>query len=423
VLDPATQATTFGYDDATQLTSISDGAGNIALTHDDAGRVLTVTEGTKTISREYDLIGQMTKFIDDNGNVIRYAYDALGRLTTLTYPDLKQVSYGYDTAGRLQTVTDWANRVTTYAYDAAGRLTMITRPNGTKQTRTYDDADRLTQVHELAPDGTTLIYSGDYIYDAASQLTSETLLPMVIPASSSATQTFDRDCRLLTHNGAPTFSDANGNLTSIASGVNPVSYAYDARNRLVSAGALGYAYDAENRRVGVTDATGTTNYVVDPNAKFNRVLVRTAPDGTKTFYVYGLGLLHEESGANVRYYHHDRRGDTVALTDGSGAVTDRVSYGVYGEIASRTGTTDTPFLFNGRWGVQTDANGVYYHRARYYHPALRRFLNQDRVLGSISSNASLNRFAYANGNHSRPIGTGGKRLELAVFPGRDSDRV
>jgi hypothetical protein len=37
-------------------------------------------------------------------------------------------------------------------------------------------------------------------------------------------------------------------------------------------------------------------------------------------------------------------------------------------------------------------------RARYYHPQLRRFLNQDTVLGSIGTPASLNRFAYANGN-------------------------
>jgi hypothetical protein len=39
-----------------------------------------------------------------------------------------------------------------------------------------------------------------------------------------------------------------------------------------------------------------------------------------------------------------------------------------------------------------------YHRARYYHPGLRRFLNQDVVLGATSTPTSLNRFAYANGN-------------------------
>lgn len=311
---------------------------------------------------------------------------------------LKEVLYAHDVAGRLQTVTDWANRVTTYSYDAIGRMIQLLRPNGTKQVRAYDAAGQLTQLTELATDGVTVIYSGTHSYDDAGQLAGETLTPGLTPVVASVTQTFDADNRLLTHNGSATAFDADGNLLSVATGVTPSSYTYDARNRLTSAGGLTYGYNAENRRVSLTDATGTTTYVVNPNAAPDQVLVRTAPDGTKTFYAYGLGLLHEETGSTVRYYHHDRRGDTIALTDGTGAVTDRASYGVYGELLSRTGTTNTPFLFNGRWGVQTDSNGLYQLRARYYHPALRRFLNQDTVLGSIGSSASLNRFAYANGN-------------------------
>lgn len=243
-----------------------------------------------------------------------------------------------------------------------------------------------------------MIYSGTHGYDAAGQLSGETLLPGLVPTVVDITQTYDTDNRLLTHNGAATTFDADGNLLTIAAGVAPASYTYDARNRLTSAGGLTYGYDAENRRVAVTDSTGTTSYVINPNATLDQVLVRTASDGTKTFYVYGIGLLHEETGTAVSYYHHDRRGDTVAITDDIGTVTDRASYGIYGELLSRTGTTDTPFLFNGRWGVQTDGNGLYYHRARYYHPELRRFLNQDLILGSIGSPASLNRFAYVNGN-------------------------
>lgn len=34
----------------------------------------------------------------------------------------------------------------------------------------------------------------------------------------------------------------------------------------------------------------------------------------------------------------------------------------------------------------------------YYNPTLRRFINQDTVLGAITTPASMNRFAYANGN-------------------------
>ena len=394
---PSTHATNFAYDDAQRLTSTTDAVGTISLTRDAVGRILTVVEGTKTITRVYDLMGRLTSYTDGDGNTIGYQYDNIGRLITLTYPGGKQVAYAYDTAGRLQTVTDWASRVTTYSYDSDGRLTQTMRPNGTKQTRTYDFAGQLTQLTELAPNGSTVIYSGSHNYDVAGQLVGETLTPAPQPMAVSAVQTFDRDNRLLTHNGAAITFDSDGNLLSIASGVAPASYSYDARNRLTAAGGVSYGYNAENRRISITDGTGTTSFVVNPNAVLDQVLIRTAPDGTKTYYIYGLGLLHEESGTSVRYYHQDRRGDTVALTDSAGAVTDRAAYGIYGELLSRTGTTNTPFLFNGRWGVQTDSSGIYYHRARYYHPILRRFINQDNILGSITTNAGLNRYAYANG--------------------------
>ena len=46
-------------------------------------------------------------------------------------------------------------------------------------------------------------------------------------------------------------------------------------------------------------------------------------------------------------------------------------------LVKRSGTTDTPLLYNGKYGVMTDANGLCYMRARYYNPYLRRFINAD----------------------------------------------
>ena len=56
------------------------------------------------------------------------------------------------------------------------------------------------------------------------------------------------------------------------------------------------------------------------------------------------------------------------------------------------------FGYNGRDGVVTDDNGLIYMRARYYSPAMKRFVNADIVAGQISNAITLNRFAYANGN-------------------------
>ena len=93
-------------------------------------------------------------------------------------------------------------------------------------------------------------------------------------------------------------------------------------------------------------------------------------------------------------YHYDFRGSTVALTDGSGHVTDRMEYSRYATTTFRTGTNDTPFLFNGRYGVQTDPNGLLSMRTRSYNPYLCRFINAD----PSGFSGGLNFYAYANGN-------------------------
>ena len=67
-------------------------------------------------------------------------------------------------------------------------------------------------------------------------------------------------------------------------------------------------------------------------------------------------------------------------------------------MISRTGTTDAIFLYNGKYGVVTDTNGLLYMRARYYSPELRRFINADILMGDINNSTTLNRYAYANGN-------------------------
>uniref|UniRef100_UPI001F451BD3 RHS repeat-associated core domain-containing protein n=1 Tax=Paenibacillus wulumuqiensis TaxID=1567107 RepID=UPI001F451BD3 len=48
--------------------------------------------------------------------------------------------------------------------------------------------------------------------------------------------------------------------------------------------------------------------------------------------------------------------------------------------------------------VQTDANGLYQMRARYYNPEIKRFVNRDVLTGSIDNGLTMNRYAYVNGN-------------------------
>ena len=304
------------------------------------------------------------------------------------------VPYSYDANNRLATVTDWASRTTAYSYDDNGRLVRTTYPNGTQENRVYDLSGKLTHIQVLGHSG-NVIYGSIRQLDPTGRLMGENITPAPTNFSiPDATMTFDADNRLNQFNGQSVSFDADGNLTSGPSPLtlDAIAYSYDPRNRLASAGNVSYQYNPDGLRTSFSDATVNPNgvpttFVIDPNAALDRMLVRDK-GGNTTYYVYGLGLIGQEQSGIYQNYHFDARGSTVAMTDANGVVTDRFEYDSYGNSLSHTGTSDTPFQYNGQFGVQTDPNGLLYMRARYYNPVIRRFVNQDVLFGNINPGIS-----------------------------------
>lgn len=126
---------------------------------------------------------------------------------------------------------------------------------------------------------------------------------------------------------------------------------------------------------------------------------KTADTDTTTLCIciYGNGLFYEQSGDIYHYHHYNHLGSTTKLADVKGEVEVTFTYGTYGELLGGS-TSLTSFLFNGRCGVTTDKNGLYYMRRRYYSPELKRFVNQDGLTGSMGNGQSLNRYSYVQGN-------------------------
>ena len=409
VINARGQARQFEYDAGGRLTSMTDADGEVTYTYDNNDNVLTVTDANGVISRDYDAVGRVVKYTDSQGNVLQYAYDAGGHLVTLTYPDGKQVFYAYDAADQLVKVTDWANRSTRYTYDANGRLTQVVRPNGTRMTRDYDAAGQLVEQRDVDIDS-ELIRQFNFVYDAAGNITQEQSLPeAVLVPVRSVVMSYEAANRADTYRSATVVQekdillDADGNMTwgLLERGSldrDWVEFAYDSRNRLVKAGDTVYRYDAENQRIAVQE----TRYVVNSQPALSQVLMKTAPDGQKTFYVYGLGLIGQEAGGEYQAYHFDLRGSTTALSDVEGEVVERIHYSPYGDVISHhPRLLDVPFLYNGRDGVMTDDSGLLYMRARYYNTDLRRFVNQDVLLGGVAEGQTLNRYAYVTGDPVR----------------------
>ncbi|MCI5219198.1 MAG: RHS repeat-associated core domain-containing protein [Candidatus Electrothrix sp. LOE2] len=192
----------------------------------------------------------------------------------------------------------------------------------------------------------------------------------------------------------------------------PASFVFDSRNRLRQVGSTVYTYDAENQRIAAADGGATTQYVVNPNAPLSQVLVREDQAGEKTYYVYGIGLIGQEKNGAYRSFHYDFRGSTVAMTDEVGNITHQYAYTAYGTVKAVQEEDFNPFRYVGQYGVMYEGNGLYYMRARYYQPELRRFLGEDPIWNK-------NLFAYVEGNPLVNIDPTGLLFTRSYGPGYD----
>ncbi|HUZ06571.1 MAG TPA: RHS repeat-associated core domain-containing protein, partial [Candidatus Paceibacterota bacterium] len=399
VADPMHQTTYLYYDGKNRLTNRTDNTGTTLYTFDGNDNRTSARENGLTNSWTFDAYNRVSTYKDAYGDLIQYKYDSAGNLTNLVYPGGKNVYYTFDNDNHLIQVKDWAGRITSFQYDLTGRLTKITRPNGTFRTLSYDSAGELTNIWEQMANGLPIAWlRHNWNQNSTMQWEFAAPLPQATNALPTRTMTYNADNELATVDGSPVTEDNDGNLTyGPLTNNNFVSFAFDARNRLLNAGGVTNIYDAMNNRIGQTYGTNSVAYVVNPNAKLPQVLM-SIKNGVTNYYVYGAGLLYQvtetPSGEKTLTYHYDYRGSTIALTDDSGLVVDRFEYSLYATLTYRAGPDNTPFLFNGRYGVMSDPNGLLYMNARYYSPYICRFVSAD----PSGFDGGLNWYAFANGN-------------------------
>jgi RHS repeat-associated protein len=416
LIEPSAQTTTHQHDSRGRILTRTGPDSTTSYTYDGNGNLLTVTEGAAVLTRTYEATRDaVSSYTNAAGDQISYTYDANGNLATLTYPGSRTVTYGYDSSDRLVKVTDWAGRVTHYGYDLSGRLLWLLRPNGTQRRIAYDAAGQETHFTEVGRNG-ALIVGQSWRYDAGGRAVQRINSPAAVAFSTpSYLATYHSDNRLNTMTpggGSSTtvVSDLDGNMTSVslwepARTWQGASLSWDARNRptsiTTSNGNATYQYDAEGNLISRTQSGQTNRYTVNPSGGLSQQLIEHRADGSKVYYVYGTGLLYEEtfSSGNVsqgtRSYHFDQVGSTSALTNDSGTVTGRLEYTAFGVTSHTSGVVDTKYRYNGQYGVQTDlTTGLLQMRARWYSPALGRFLSEDPA----GFAGGMNWYSYADGN-------------------------
>jgi RHS repeat-associated protein len=147
----------------------------------------------------------------------------------------------------------------------------------------------------------------------------------------------------------------------LRAGLAVARYRYDHKGRLALAERAGsverYLYGPADELLAVSDAAGQPL----------RLFVRTP-----------LGLLAELHAERVVYHHTDERGTSLLASDERGAIVTRFRYDPFG--LPEAPPADLRPIFDGReWDTAT---GLYYFGARWYDPALGRFVTPDSYTGA-----------------------------------------
>ena len=188
--------------------------------------------------------------------------------------------------------------------------------------------------------------------------------------------------------------DVRGNMT----GDGTWTFGFDQRNRLVSATKPGtaatYDYDGDDRRTKKTVNGVVTRIVWSGEAELAEA---DAAGAILRRYVPGAAIDTPQAmiaaGGTVTWLHPDGQGSIVNTSTSAGAAGTPITYSPYGEIGG-TGALPSglPFGYTGRY---FDAEtGLWYYRARYYHPRLGQFLQTD----PIGTKDDPNLYLYVGGD-------------------------
>ncbi|MGO4776243.1 RHS repeat protein, partial [Lysobacter sp. 2RAB21] len=174
---PGGSRTSYAYDVAKRLTDIVDGDGNtIHYTLDNAGNRrqedTKTASGTlkRTLSRGYNVLGQLQVQKDASQNATSFAYDPNGNLNTTTDALGRVIDQDLDSLNRLSRTLQDVNGLavqTAFKYNALDQLEKVTDPKGLDTVYAYNGFGEQTRL--TSPDtGVT-----NYTYNAAGRVATK----------------------------------------------------------------------------------------------------------------------------------------------------------------------------------------------------------------------------------------------------------
>ena len=434
------------------------------------GQLASITSpGSYAEAYSFDTLGRLNQqsvTADATTYYINLTYQAqTGLLDTLQYPTSTsgyRLKLAYDYSNNLlQKVRDFNGSTIFWqatSTDAYGHIQDETFGNGILTFTDFDQASGLMAAREGGIGGGTGLINSAVDWDLNGNLwhrSDSKLSPAVSEEFIyDSLNRFDESKRTV-GTGTPT-TNANVTLDEIGninwkSGVGDYAYHATQKRAVISAGGFNFGYDANGNMtsrngssIGYTSYNlpsvinaGSSSSAISYGAFRNRYKqVSSGSVAETTIYVAGLlervtrssvteyrHLIHGGQGVaavytrrtsgnpltDTYYVHSDHLGSPELLTNASGGVVVRLSFGAYGERRDGSdwdgavSSGDLTAIGNtGRHGFtgheHLDAVGLIHMNGRVYEPVAGRFLSRDPIIDGFASSQGPNGFAYVHNN-------------------------
>jgi RHS repeat-associated protein len=269
--------------------------------------------------------------------------------------------------------------------------------------------------------GQTVLGNLTYEYDKAGNRTKigGSFARTGIPQSVSSTN-YNAANHQTTFGDKTLTYDNNGNLTSIADASETTLYTWNARNQLTGISgpnvSASFVYDGLGRREKRTINGNLTEFLHDGINPVQETSGATVLANILTGLDIDEYFARSDASGNS-FFFPDDLGSSVALTDSAGVVQTEYTYEPFGRTTVTGAASFNPLQYTGR---ENDGTGLYYYRARYYHPALQRFMSE----GPIEfGGGDINLYAYVRNSPTNTIDPTGLKLDLSKAGNRLKDAL
>jgi streptogramin lyase len=322
----------------------------------------------KSLTSEYNHLGQLTKYTDADGNVAKYSYAApegdylLTEVSDSSAGATSKQSFEYDPTTKLPTkLIDSAAGTFTAAYNTEGQTTSLSYPHGMCELYAYNSIGETTSLEytkssncaESEPgiyyqdsrsssirgemlDQSSTLASETYTYDPSGRLTET----QETPAGEGCTvraYTYDEEADRAT---SATRSPGTGGVCQ-SEGGTVEGHNYDEGDRLADP-EVGYDAFGNVTKLPAADAEGhelTTSFYVD-----NAVAGQTQNGVTNEYKPDPEGRTRELiSGSTKTIDHYDGPGETVAWSESPEKWVRNIT-GIDGALLATQTNGETPVL-------------------------------------------------------------------------------